>query len=619
MVLVAPLLWIVLGQGPNTPLSGTVIGPGGKPVAGADLLLAGMPVYDPPILARGRSDAEGRFTLERPAELAAQTSFIAPILWAVKPGYRLAFTRFSGPMPGADEPVRVVLRPPGKAEVRVEGPDGDPVAGARVRVQWLGSPATYVPDEVGELIEATTDKDGRAVLDAGSDAEVTYVDVHSRAFGIQGRPFFPVTSKPKRVRLRPAAALRGRLVADDRAMVTGWRVSAYTRTGDRASRDPATTGFAMGTTDAEGRFSFPVIAPGGLQLELKPPRDLPVMPDLPTARAVAEGRENAFDIPLRKTATVTGVVRERGTGRPIPGVELYFSPLRGSKTLSGRTDDQGRYTFPSLPGQMRISVFRMPPAHVPAPGPHWKDFTVPAGAGRIELEPMVAIPAAPPLRFVVRDETGKPAAHAAITGQSPSRYMPEATDVNGEFTVPGLPPRGEVTIEVRQGERMTDGPVKVVAGGTDPVPVTIRPGLALALAGRVLGPGGTPIADAVVKAKFREIPKNGQFVFPHDSPIRWRHGCPNRSRWHVPDAKGDLQEGPRVPRRGHRRRLPLQPDRLGVFPGGRSAHDAGCRPPPAADAPGPVGPGRRSRRQGSGRRIRSSSRAAPCADREDDR
>ena len=129
----------------HTPLSGTVIGPGGKPVAGADLLLAGMPVYDPPILARGRSDAEGRFTLERPAELAAQTSFIAPMLWVVKPGFRLAFTRFSGPMPGAGEPVRVVLRPPGKAEVRVEGPDGEPVAGARVRVEWLGGarPPTY--------------------------------------------------------------------------------------------------------------------------------------------------------------------------------------------------------------------------------------------------------------------------------------------------------------------------------------------------------------------------------------------------------------------------------------------------------------------------------------------
>ena len=56
-----------------------------------------------------------------------------------------------------------------------------------------------------------------------------------------------------------------------------------------------------------------------------------------------------------------------------------------------------------------VSVFRMPPAHVSTPGPHWKEFTIPAGAGRIELEPMEAIPAAPPLRFVVRDETGKPA------------------------------------------------------------------------------------------------------------------------------------------------------------------------------------------------------------------
>jgi hypothetical protein len=145
MVLIATLIGVVLAQGPTTPLSGTVIGPKGEPVPGADLILSGTLVYDPPILVRGRSDANGRFTLPRPAGLTAQNRSIAPILWVVKPDYRLGFTKFPGAMPGAREDIRIVLGPPGKAEVRVEGPDGEPVAGARVSVGQFGRESTNVP------------------------------------------------------------------------------------------------------------------------------------------------------------------------------------------------------------------------------------------------------------------------------------------------------------------------------------------------------------------------------------------------------------------------------------------------------------------------------------------
>jgi Carboxypeptidase regulatory-like domain len=531
MILAVPLIWMAMAQGPATvPFSGTVIGPNGKPVAGADLVLAGMPVYDPPILARGRSDAEGRFTLERPTGLVGQDRLIAPILWVVKPGFRLSLTKFPGPMPmpGAGEPVRVVLGPPGKAEVRVEGPDGKPLPGARVRVERFGRDWTNVPDAVVDLIEATTDKDGLAVIDAAANDEVTYVDVHSKEFGIQGR-FYPSTPKPKRVWLRPAASLKGQLVADDPKMVKGWRVTAYTRSGDPSSRDPETTGYATGTTGDDGRFSFPAIAPGGLQLELKPPGDLPVLADLPHSLAVIEGRKNSLVIPLRKTATITGVVRERGTGRSVPGVEMTFGPLRGGKTLFGKTDAEGRYTFPSLPGEVRISLFRMPPTHVAPPGQHWKDFHVAEGAGRIELEPREAIPAAPPLRIVVRDEAGKPVANATITASSLARIDVLATDVRGESTLAGIAPRGEITIEAHRHERMTDAPVKAVAGDTNPALVTIVPGLTLAATGRVLGPGGTPVSGASVKVQFRKARKDGQVPFPFPEPIRFDDGAEVRT------------------------------------------------------------------------------------------
>ncbi len=515
MVLAAPLVCFVLCQAPTTPLTGIVVGPNGEPMAGAEVLLGGLPVYDQTVVARGRTDAQGRFTIERPAGLAGENRYITPILWVVKPGFGLGSLRFPGPLPKAGEAVRVALGTAGKGEVRVEDPDGRPVAGARIRLEWFGREHINVPEAVEDLIEATTDRDGRAVIEAAANDEIAYVDVHTEGFGIQGRPFRQLDSQPKRVRLRSVASLEGRLQADDPALVRGWRVVAWTYTGDRGSADPQTTGFARGTTDAEGRFAFPVIAPGSLQLALKPPGDLPVMADLPDSLAVSAGHANSVVVPLRKTATVTGLVRERGTGRPVPNAEMHLSPARGGMVRTARTDARGRYTFSSLPGKWHVSPSKLPPTLIRAPGPPWKEITVSESQGRLELEPWEAIPAAPSLWFIVRDENGGPAAHARIIGRSGSQYMPETTDDAGEFAVPGLPPGSEVSVEVRLGDRMTDGPVKAVAGTTQPVVVTIVPGLATALAGRVVGPGGTPIAEAQVRLQYREkAPQGGGFAFP---------------------------------------------------------------------------------------------------------
>lgn len=520
MILVVPLIWMVLAQAPATvPLSGTVVGAAGQPVAGADLILAGMPVYDPPILARGRSDAEGRFTFERPAGLKGQDRFIAPMLWVVKPGFHLSLTKFPGPMPmpGAGEPIRVVLKPPGKAEVRVERPNGEPMLGAKVRVEWFGRQSwTNVPDAVADLIEVTTDKDGLAVITAADNEDVAYVDVHSKDFGIQGRPFYPTTSGPKRIWLRPVSSLKGRLIAADPKMVKGWRVWAYARSGDSSTPEPETTGYNFGTTGDDGRFSFPAIAPGNLQLVLKAPGDVPVVADLPRTLAVVEEKENSLEIPLRPAATVAGVVLERDTGEPVPGVNLWLAAPWVTTGVHTETDAQGRYTFKTLARKAQVIVTGTPPSHASAWGTDRKEFTIPEGPGRIDLDPIEIVRAAPPVRFVVRDEEGKPVAGATVRGHSSSRTIMETADARGELGVAGVAPGGEVTIEVQGHERSTDGPVKAIAGGAEPVTVTIVPGLVVAVGGRVLGPDGMPVSGALVRVQLRKENPNspGRFEFP---------------------------------------------------------------------------------------------------------
>src|SRR5262245_27812421 len=97
---IAPLVMFALAQVSKVPLTGTIVGPGGEPISGAELTLVGLPSYDPPIVARGKSDQTGRFSLARPAALAGDHDpQRAPILWVVKPGFKASMTRFPDALP----------------------------------------------------------------------------------------------------------------------------------------------------------------------------------------------------------------------------------------------------------------------------------------------------------------------------------------------------------------------------------------------------------------------------------------------------------------------------------------------------------------------------------------
>ncbi|WP_435006866.1 hypothetical protein P12x_004326 [Tundrisphaera lichenicola] len=236
---IASLVWVVLAQVPTTPLAGTVVGPGGEPVVGADLILVGLPSYEAPIVATGKSGDGGRFSLDRPANLAGDHHpQRAPILWVRKPGFRVSATRFPESLPKPDAPIRIVLEPPGNAEVRVEAPDGRPLVGVKVLPERLKAHFTNLPDALAELCSATTGTDGLAVLDSVTPDELAYVDVHSRELGIQGRPIVPGPGKPAVIAMRPASTWKGRLSGEDPKNARGWKIRAWTRVGASPTPSP---------------------------------------------------------------------------------------------------------------------------------------------------------------------------------------------------------------------------------------------------------------------------------------------------------------------------------------------------------------------------------------------
>ena len=514
-MMLAPLVWMMLAQVPTTPLSGTVVGPDGVPVVGAELVLVGLPSFDPPIVARGKTGEGGRFSLDRPASLAGDHHpQRAPILWVVKPGFRLSATRFPEALPRGDEPVRIVLEPPGKAEVRVEGPDGRPVAGVKVCPERLKTHYTNVHDVVAEMASATTGPDGLAVLDAVSAEELAYVDIHSKEFGIQGRPVTPPKDRPTVISLRSVSTWKGRLSGDDAKLAKGWQVRAYTRAAAISKTEPATTGYVETQTDEEGRFTLAPIAIGSLQLDLKPPGDLPVLADIPSALVVREGREESVEIPLVKATTITGLVLERGTKKPIPGVSVHLTYLGGRRNGGGsniKTDEQGRYTVQSLPGEVRVGISPFPKTHVAAPGQHWEDFKVAPGSGVIEMATREGLPVARPLRGEVVDEAGKGVPGAIVEarwmlnigGQGAGGTNQTRADDRGAFSIEGIGPGSNVTVTAKSPGLQTPSPVAALADEDRPLKVSLVHIPTVAVAGRLLGPGGIPLPGVVVKVEFR--------------------------------------------------------------------------------------------------------------------
>ncbi len=238
-----------------------------------------------------------------------------------------------------------------------------------------------------------------------------------RLFGIQGRWSFSTGPKPKRVSLRPVSSLKGRLVAADRTMAKGWRVFAYTRPGDDTSAEPETNGFARGMTDDEGRFSFPVIAPGWLRLVLKPPSGdaRPGRPAPAIGRDRGTGEFVGGSAPEICDDHRSHPRARHGTTRA--GDRDSSSASRAGRAVTARPMPRGDTHSEPSPGTVGITVFRIRltrmswhPAAAMESNSQW-----PRMQGGSSWNPSEVIPAAPHSGSWCGDEVGRP---------SPTRPLP---------------------------------------------------------------------------------------------------------------------------------------------------------------------------------------------------
>lgn len=350
----------------------------GKPVAGASVYIAPAQGADKVGPVRARTDAEGRFAFDAPDMTypafdglpRRREGFIVVTKEGYAPDWTATWGYTTGrglrswwmPVKGAALDLRLV--PDDRAvHGRFLDPAGRPLAGARVRLTAVGWPIEF-------NLDTHLDTEAKAEMTRGflSGAKIYERDTHQ-------------------VRLLPGVPTETRTDADGRFRLTGVG-------RDRLARLAVTAPGVLDTT---------------LEVMARDAADVGTIRDL-AGRPTQVIHGSGFTLKLKPGLTVTGVVRDRDTKAPVPGmwVTRHDNPLLDPSYTSGvtTTDAAGRFTLGGLdPELLGWEKQHRKLTAVPQPGTPYlmTGATIEKGA-EVVFDCVRGIP----FRLKLVDEAGKP-------------------------------------------------------------------------------------------------------------------------------------------------------------------------------------------------------------------
>lgn len=509
------------------PVSGLVTGPGGSPVSGARVLL--IPIRglaesarlemegkaDPDPAATALTGADGAFRLEAPEsgmwEVAVEAKGMVPQETLLQP------------LLEETELPPVSLESDARLEVRVAGPDGKPVAGARVlagdMVGALGMTRVDLRRWRTSNRAALTDAKGVAVLPRTARERLLV-----RA-GVEGQPFAEqenVGSGSVTLRLAPGTAREIRVMdAAGKSPVPG----VWVRVGE--SR------WIAGRTDADGRFSVPLAARSKKKVVLtaEDGRQLETYAEPPKPE---EKGPRILQLPALET--LAGRVVSAADGRPVAGA-LVWNQEPSSARRSG------------VDGSYRIEVIAgrdaWPQAAAAGYLPADTRLGVTPGMRRgptLALEPALAASG------VVVDEQGKPVPGVQVRASpQPTRMRNPVlmlsggvsrTSASGRFRVSGL--MAEIGYELRLSKagyaatRAEVPPMEPGRPGGSDLRIVLRKGRAGF--GRVVDRSDRPVVGAQVELRQRGGDRRMAIIRMRESePVKYEATSDATGRFEVKD------------------------------------------------------------------------------------
>ena len=360
------------------------------------------------------------------------------------------------------------------------------------------------------------------------------------------------------LRVRAAVIVLGRVTADDPAAVQG--LPLYLSASPEEARDLTKLipyGESLVVTDRQGRFRVPALATGKLHVRLQvPDQSLNRAPRTESLEISADNRAEII-IPLKRMVHVSGVVREKGSGTPVPNIGIIFGSRELQELLPmAITDGQGRYEAIAPPGEKsryyfsNSKVYFSPlPGFVGSPGGN----ELPIGPADGQVLPPIELDRGVTLRGIVVDAENKPVVGADVEGKWDRTYplndpdhpgmalghtfsATAKTDAHGQFLLEGIHPGANVMLEANESEARTDRPTQAAAGTTTQTRLVISATNTLALVGRVVDAADRPVVGASVQIRSRPLKVDG-------------HPEPGTIRFDVSEIRTDSDGRFRTPRR----------------------------------------------------------------------
>ena len=403
-------------------VTGRVLAPDGKPLAGAELLLVGNGQKAAEL---GTTGADGKFSVRLPADWKGGH------LVARAKGIGIDFAQLGETEPKGDIELKTVADVPARG--RLVDTEGKPVAGASVRVDRLGtSPANslapilerwkkldvYAADPAGEkqlwdgppaLWSGTTDKDGRFEFRGLGVERLAVLRIHGAGV-TEGQAFVAVREKFDPAEYNAAVVKnakggfgggkpRWRLYGPDftvvaeREKLIGGRVFDVDTGKPRAGvqvRLTRTDGDNLlqvapgATTDKDGRYEI-----HGAKKATSYMVEVEADTKAGYVQAQAHSGDSSgydpltIDVKVKKGVVVTGRLLDKGTGKPVAGFVMAGIP-EGNKSVKDYPEfnSHSHFTMGSADGEGRFRVVAIPGPILLMGGPNgaaeWEKYLPPA-------------------------------------------------------------------------------------------------------------------------------------------------------------------------------------------------------------------------------------------------
>ncbi|RYG65456.1 hypothetical protein EON80_17310 [bacterium] len=507
-------------------VSGQVLAPDGKPIAGARLSwIAYEPSMRGSVMASVESGADGRFNFDEFRSLVQRTLTLSgdtvenapPRLFIEAKDWGFSFAIIEA------KPLEIRLAPPADLEVTYLDEAKQPAADLGVRFRFVqfrdNLETSFLPPSDLPRFQVRTDAKGVYRLSGLPQGALVHLELDDERFAQPNFQASVISIKAARQTVAPPISLIAGSTIQGRVTygASGLPVAGVALTAQGAGQSG---GWAV--TDADGRYELKSVLPGKYNLAL----DLQdKFNNQWTARAkeslVTEGGDHLKDIDfqLERGVLITGKITAQGSPDPVEGATVaIYGPAHPRSTgwvQTAKTTANGVYSLRVPEGVQTIYMYQTPTGFGPSkqlpdslldikPSKAFSNQTYEVsvgGNGPAEINwqlPRIPLPKAVQVQVV--DENGLPVANAQVSsaiadGSLPSHlFQSWMTDAKGRVIFEG--PREPLTLRASLDDSATVKGTKVQSG--DSVTLRLEADTLTAISCRVTDAKGEVIPGAVV-------------------------------------------------------------------------------------------------------------------------